>query len=238
MIKRVMFFTLFILIQAVNAEILVTVPHAHCLPIKERNCDRLAEVAAKKLATKLGTKLLFISGNYREDTDLNREEGRITSFRTEIAEALKKCRQFRRNCVLIDVHSFPADSFPGKIEKAGAVPDVYFIRAYYGNELATFLHKHLTTNRIAAQIFEGTYQNDILLEATYNHIPSVIIEFNESLGAKKLSHITSVLAQAIKNYESGVTPSIPSHVPKVLIILIIIAGIAAFFLMLHPFRRP
>ena len=47
MIKRVMFFTLFILIQAVNAEILVTVPHAHCLPIKERNCDRLAEVAAK-----------------------------------------------------------------------------------------------------------------------------------------------------------------------------------------------
>jgi hypothetical protein len=71
-----------------NPMIVLTVPHAVCLSRVRRDCDRLAEKAARQLWTLLEpiTPVTLIVGDvYRAKGDLNRQVTRLTTnFRKQL----------------------------------------------------------------------------------------------------------------------------------------------------------
>jgi len=223
---------IFLLFSKISiCKIIITAPHSHCLPkAEDRVCDKLAGKAAKLLAEALKTSTIF-STHYREGTDLNREESRPTQFRIEIGQELKKCRQERQNCILLDVHSFPKETYLTSIkrdcvkhyrtyldkkeqvqsgkyqeEKEQTIevqPKIFFIKSLYDENLGDYLFNYLKKFFIPSIIFEGNVYNDIIFEASFNRIPSVLIEFNESLTDQELEFLIKILVEAINSYIKG-----------------------------------
>lgn len=184
------------------SNIVITVPHSHCFTTKTRICDKLAFKAAQLLEKKLKPYKIFYANYYREDTDLNREEARNTKFRKALKPILEDCRKSRKKCLLFDIHSFPE----GSITIEGAKePDVYFIKSFYDNLLCTYLYEYLKKFNINTALFDGPAENDILLEAAYNKIPGVIIEFKESLSDINLEKIVNIIVEGISKYTTGVS---------------------------------
>jgi hypothetical protein len=185
-------------------DFIITVPHGICVNMQKirvdlediRNCDKKAEEAANILINELKPYKTFFATHYRENTDLNREESRVTKFRTDIRTILKDCRSKRSNCLLIDVHSFPQGTITKDEEKE---PDIYLIRSFYDNKIGEYLYNYLIKNDIMTLMFPGSPENDILLEATYFKVPSILIEFKESLSKSKLEKIIKVLSKGLKN---------------------------------------
>lgn len=210
--KQFWYFLILLLFCSINSygSILITVPHGHCVPgAEKRACDKMAKKAAQLLAQKLNAKL-FLSTHYRADTDLNREEARITQFRNEIRNQLQCCRKNRLNCLLLDIHSFPEGSLKKEqcekgqnIQEIKNEPPLYIIHLFYDNGLVNIIHKNLQKIDSSIPVFLGSLDNDIMLEAMYYKVPSIIIEFKETLQNDEIEKITQAIADSVKQFIQG-----------------------------------
>lgn len=159
--------------------IVLTAPHSFCLNTRVRTCDLLsrpASLAIYKQLTSLGIPtVLFLPSTPREFCDLNRYWCRGLFYRRLITNFLTTNRDYIG--ALFDIHSFPANT---PTYNQGNVTLLYDVTRK-DLLLNNILIKKFDDYHVKVKSLEGSYMNDIVLESTSYDIPSILIEFKESL---------------------------------------------------------
>lgn len=171
--------------------IIITVSHAICYSLEERDCDRRAMAVARILHEILLAKkcdvVLDVSGSYRPEIDSNRIEARDTVWRRRLRKIIREQQKLGRTFVL-DVHSFPPDvPWLGHLKayfiesefKNVGTDQIY--RSWSDNDRAwTWLAVKESLGEINAKIVPGDGHNDIMITSAIAGASSVILEVNES----------------------------------------------------------
>lgn len=157
--------------------VVLTAPHSYCPTYQVRACDTLSGPAALILYRKL-TELgvptaLFMPATAREWCDLNRYWCRNTKYREILTQFLKENKDYIG--VLFDIHSFPEDT---PIYGKGDITPLYLPSETI---LTSTLILTLENNHIKVNPLPSPSRDDIIREAHDFDIPSILIEFKESL---------------------------------------------------------
>jgi len=170
-------------------DIIVTSPHSFCLSRTERDCDRVAHLAASRLLALLPGALYFPAPLPRTQIDLNRSSSRGTEYREAISNALGELAASANSPLLLDIHSFSKEAFD---EVSVMILD-NVLGTDYGRRLAQMLNEA----GINTGYLYGNSDNDIVIEARSKVVPAILIEYNESLGLEKIDQINRVIAEWI-----------------------------------------
>lgn len=194
-----------------DIDILLTVPHGFCLPVKERMCDSNALPAANLLEADFkaaGLRVLkFVSTIPRAEVDLNRNIGRGKSFRSSLTRWLNLHLSSAKHRWFIDVHSFPVintndlSQTTWRNEYANQA-DLVILDDYRDGpaELHIMLHDFLMQHGFQVAILPGDIKiNDINLEENQalkddNTLVS-LLEFSELLDHDKLSNMCDLIVK-------------------------------------------
>lgn len=198
--------------------ILVSSPHAMCLPGKKRMCDIAASAAARAFFNAVeaaGMKCTYIEGNeLRHNHDLNRKPSRSTLFRKALTSMMKEakdrvpCVQCPAGLILVDVHSFPnywmEEAGDINFFKPGEVPPEIVILqgpmdGFGGLSLTSTLYDSLREHSVRVKVVRGITVNDIMNEASDSMISAVLLEFNEGLleEPRRLAFICSIVSLSL-----------------------------------------
>ena len=167
-----------------NPQFIVTAPHATVNP---HDFDYSAKSAAEIIAQELNAEL-FRAPYQRDIVDLNRPEGRTTSWREGIIEAITP------NTVLIDIHSYPADDEEwGKYATVILTAEGAEDKGFYNR-----LRSELQKRGLKTAIRTADYPNDIIYTAREAGAYQVaLIEINEQFIDKE--HVIAPrIAEAVK----------------------------------------
>lgn len=178
--------------KSMNPFIIVTAPHTLCdLSDHVRNCDLLAEYAAKSLYSRIPyPKTLLLSDHYRSEVDLNRKPSRNTSFRKKLTHLMQNLyEQGYEPVFVLDIHSVE--------DGAWDTSEIYLLDEFtidtpYVNDLSNLLQSY----GVIVNHYQGQH-NDIMEEARSNGFISILIEFNESLPHRRVDQITPLIVQWI-----------------------------------------
>ena len=155
-----------------------------------RDCDRVAEQAAKSLFSVLSKKIdttLIVADMLRAQMDLNRIQSRQTGFRKCVRSKLPDIQ------LLLDIHSFPASTVWAGLGNL----ELVVLDNEPGVAVWTKLAADLKKRGVRAAYVRGSLENDIVLEARLAGVSSVLVEFNESLGKARLSELAVLLANLV-----------------------------------------
>lgn len=177
------------------ATVIITVPHAICRDqndIIRHKCDVVAERVARGLFDRLTDRghrvLLRIADIPREKVDLNRPEGRYTSYRKDLA------RDFPRADFLIDVHSFP-------LRRGFWREDIILLK--WANEgLDNREHVWSLLDRLArldlnVAVVYAEKSNDIVAHALEKGLPAILVEFSEVSIAEDERRVMGAFSEAL-----------------------------------------
>jgi hypothetical protein len=185
--------------------VIVTVPHAVCLNRLARDCDRVAEKAARHLVSVLketGKNVeLFVGDVYRARGDLNRRPTRSTTkFRRQVSEAINNASKIQSSggvLLLLDVHSFP-DSETWGFDRDRSFELVVLDLMPGSDRWRESLVKRLRREYgVDVGYVVGSQENDIMLEARTAGLPAILLEFNESLNDDRISAIARALVHVL-----------------------------------------
>lgn len=166
--------------------IIITAPHSLCsvsYNSSHHHCDTLSYLASNNLASYRFDgfdTFYFPASEPRPQIDLNRDNSRSTLYRQNISRILKD------SCLLIDVHSAPRKTF-------GPDVDLVVLDNYPGTWYGKLLYNILIEKKISAAYILGANYNDITEEARHNGIPSIILEYSESLEIISIDTINKVI---------------------------------------------
>jgi len=198
--------------------IVVSSPHAGCIPSTKRMCDLAASSAAKYFCSAAGgrgLKCLYIEGNeLRKKHDLNRRPSRGTPFRKTLTSVIKHtkemadCIHCASGVIVVDVHSFPnywmAEAGDINFFKPGELPpEIVILQGpmdMFGEFSITMALFNASTNsKIRAKLVRNITVNDIMNESSELEIPAVLLEFNEGLlrNPERMAFICGVVAEAL-----------------------------------------
>lgn len=194
-------------------KILLTVPHSLCIKNSRRNCDYLADDASMNLDKNF--RKLHKAITYRIKADKNRN---AIDYNRKIARN-SRWRVFVRKImldesvdVLLDIHSFPSEyssfgyfsteSTPSNFstEYTKIIPEVVILDSYHSNNkfldynTSINFNKYLLKYKILSKLLVGG-ENDIIMDGRKKGIPSVLIEYNESLSKERLNFINKIIAK-------------------------------------------
>jgi len=180
--------------------VIVTVPHAVCLNTFVRDCDRVAEKAARYLVRVLqqaGKHVdLFVGDVYRARGDLNRRPTRSTRFRRNISEMINDLSKSSGG-LLVDVHSFP-DSETWGFDRDRSFELVVLDLMPGADRWRESLVKRLRREYgVDVGYVMGSQENDIMLEARTAGLLAILLEFNESLNDDRISAIARALVHVL-----------------------------------------
>lgn len=180
--------------------VLVTAPHAVCLNVLLRDCDRVSEMAARFIAESLKSQELavetFIGDLYRPKGDLNRRSTRATSYRRALTQSMQL-----KPCVVLDIHSFPSSE--SWREGTKSMIEVVILDNEPGQTTwVKTLVLYLKGKGVATESFVGATSNDVVTEARSYGIPAVLIEFHEGLSQDRIHQISSWVAAAVAQLSS------------------------------------
>ncbi|MEM3857938.1 MAG: hypothetical protein QW478_00885 [Candidatus Micrarchaeaceae archaeon] len=167
----------------IDNTIIITAPHSYCVNKSKRDCDILAEEAARYLfkISKFNT-YLILSNELREYLDNNRVQGRKGKFRKDLYNIMIS----NHILFLLDIHSFDENYYEGDVAILDNIPGTN-----YGHNL----FQYLRSKKIYVKYFYGSLINDIVKQARFLHIDSILIEFNENLRPKYLEYICDQIMQ-------------------------------------------
>lgn len=161
--------------------ILITAPHAYCIRLPYRHCDRVALVAAA-LLSELFPCQLEIADTPREEVDLNRDESLNTPFRQRVREKIPFAD------ILLDIHSFPPGFFGYcDVTVIDEVPGTD-----YGVSLYLFLEKKVKVNYV------NDIKDSIMQESRRMGIPAILIEYCEDITLEKIEEINLLIVEWLK----------------------------------------
>ena len=164
--------------------VLLSAPHAGCFSLTgERDCDLLAEKAARYLNLLIPESKLYVGYVKRKELDLNRDQAFNDPFRVNLRRAADQFNPV----ISLDIHSFPTPEFNGT--------DLTILDESPGTDYGHDLHAFLQS-RLPYRI--GYYKgagNSIMNEMRSKGIPSILIEFNEDLSDDDLTSIDLVIIE-------------------------------------------
>lgn len=178
--------------------VVLSVPHAVCVQGRrtvQYPCDSASAPFASLLhrgmsSARIASQLLLPSIS-RITCDLNRKVCRDTEYRGRLRAAITP------TTLLIDVHSFPADSQHGNLH--GYVLDDDSPPAWYSSSLVSYIKEYSSYN---FSLFRGR-GNDIMDEARDLGVSAFLLEINENLSSTDYT----ALANLIVNWLSTVVVS-------------------------------
>lgn len=161
-------------------KLIVTVPHVCLDNVHDAGCDERADKFAKFIG-KLPNSTIFFSGTPRYECDLNRKHCRNVGMRDELAYTLTR---LENNAILLDVHSFWGNAFPG------------YDFAVMHDEKTTAPAAALCNLMIEAGLnvdMKGARLNDIITEARQHGIPACVLEIRDDLSLGDLWPVMNVI---------------------------------------------
>lgn len=183
------------------ATVILTVPHALCRDEDDKIkhlCDVVAERVARRLFDLLTDKghrvLLRIADINREEVDLNRPEGRPTTFRRKLAE------DFPRADFLLDVHSYP-------MRRDSWNEDIVLLKWVSGDldnrQNVIDLLARLARTDLDVAVTHAAKENDITQHAMENGLPAILAEFSERAVSENEKRVVEKFAEAFDGFLQG-----------------------------------
>ena len=184
-------------------EVLLTVPHAKCLPVFDPDTKHLCDFAAPRWATAIRGELvklnvnvtIFMGNTPRTETDLNRIQSTYTEFHDRIRKWIKETD--RRERYIIDCHSYPRGKIFDDKEFVVMLNDTTDQKCIDFQDTIARLYKSL-----GGGIMRHTGVNYIINSAIDENIPAVLLEMSQEYPKAKVWELAAKIAQTIVNPES------------------------------------
>lgn len=172
----------------VSIKFIITIPHSchyenEFFSFGKHTCDRIANKAGKNLYKYLEKSIILYGDKNRTILDLNRKESRKSSFRL----FLNKLISYSSPEWILDIHSFPGDSPDMK----GEIVILYLLEEKKPKILINYLRNY----GIRTNARQGSYMNDIILEAQYHNKKYLLLEYNEDLSTVRLDYISRIITK-------------------------------------------